>query len=280
MDDRGPKADHKQDPVVRLETCTLATARRVAAMLDLDRDGLADGTLLPRGWQFVLLGADTPRSELRRDGFPGLGVPLPDLGLPRLMLLGRTVRFLGDIQIGQPIRRTSSITKLSPRETENGRSAVVTVSHELHDASRADPLLVETQTYIMMEARPTAGRQEPVDAPVPVPAPFSVVPDETLLFQYSALAFNSHRIHLDRDYARDVEGFPDLVVNGGLATLLLTEHLRTRHAVVPTGLSARHMRPLFSGRPMGLLAEEREGNWSLSGFDETGALALSIEIQT
>ncbi|RYG41505.1 hypothetical protein EON79_20665 [bacterium] len=226
------------------------------------------------------MGADTPRSELRQDGFPGLGVPLPDLGLPRLMLLGRTVRYFGDVLIGQPMRRTSRITKLSPRETKSGKSAVVTVSHELNEASRADPLIVETQTYIMMEAGPAVSRKDPVATPAPAVTAITVVPDETLLFQYSALAFNSHRIHLDRNYARDVEGFPDLVVNGGLATLLLTEHLRTTHGAVPRSLSTRHMRPLLCGRPMGLQAEEADGKWSLSGFDETGLLALAVEVET
>ena len=87
--------DNLQDPVVRQETCSLATVRRVTAMLNQDPDKWSEGDFLPRGWQFILLGADTKRSELREDGFPGLGVSLPDLGLPRLMLGGRTVHYNG-----------------------------------------------------------------------------------------------------------------------------------------------------------------------------------------
>ncbi len=187
--------------VVRSETCSLATVRRVAAMLDLDPDAWQEGDPLPCGWHFVLLGADTRRSALRADGFPGLGVPLPDLGLPRLMLGGRTVRFGGDIPIGTTLRRESRVQKLSRKDGANGPMAVVTLAHDLYLPQAAEPVLVETQTYILLGAQ--ASTRKPTEAP-PTPLPRHtkrVVPDGTLLFQYSALGFNSHRIHLDREFA-------------------------------------------------------------------------------
>jgi 3-methylfumaryl-CoA hydratase len=119
MNDLEPTGD-LQHPVVRRETCSLAAVRRIAAMLNQDPDKWSEGDLLPRGWQFILLGADTKRSELREDGFPGLGVSLPDLGLPRLMLGGRTVHYNGDIQIGTVLRRESRIQKLTHKETASG----------------------------------------------------------------------------------------------------------------------------------------------------------------
>src|SRR5437867_8457331 len=97
------------ETVTRLEACSVAAARRVAAMLDLDPDGIVEGDPLPRGWQFMLLGADTRRSALRGDGFPGLGVPMPDLALPRLLLGGRTVSYCHEIPIGASLQRTSAI---------------------------------------------------------------------------------------------------------------------------------------------------------------------------
>jgi hydroxyacyl-ACP dehydratase HTD2-like protein with hotdog domain len=84
-----------------------------------------------------------------------------------------------------------------------------------------------------------------------------IVPDETLLFQYSALGFNSHKIHLDRTFARETEAFPDLVVNGGLATLLLTEFLRLELKGAFTSLTAKHVAPLFCGRPISLWGDVR-----------------------
>jgi 3-methylfumaryl-CoA hydratase len=266
--------------VVRHETCSLATVRRVAAMLDHDPDQWSEGDILPRGWQFILLGADTRRSALRPDGFPGLGVPLPDLGLPRLLLAGRTVHFAGDIRIGDDLRRESRVDKILNKETANGPMAIVSLSHEIRAAEAPEPVLMETQTYILLSAQ-SGSRRASESVPVTPPSTAKrVVPDDTLLFQYSALGFNSHRIHLDRDFARQAEGFPDLVVNGGLATLLLTEYLRTEFAVAPTSLVARHVAPLFCNRSILLGAEQRAGKWQLRALDDTNRLAVDIEVVT
>jgi 3-methylfumaryl-CoA hydratase len=272
-------SDDLQHPVVRQETCGLATVRRIAAMLDQDPDKWSDGDLLPRGWQFVLLGADTKRSGLREDGFPGLGVSLPDLGLPRLMLGGRTVHYYGDIRVGAVLRRESQIQKLTRKETANGPMAFITVAHTVDAADSQDPVFVETQNYILLGARP-ASRKETNLAAVMLPGITKrIVPDETLLFQYSALGFNSHKIHLDRNFARETEGFPDLVVNGGLATLLLTEFLRLELKSTFTSLTAKHVAPLFCGRPVSLWGERQNEAWLLRAFDDHGGLAVQIEVR-
>jgi len=256
--------DHQNEgvvpPVRREETCALSTVRRVAAMLDLEPDEIRAGQALHRGWQFVLLGADTRRSALRGDGFPGLGVPMPDLGLPRLMLGSRTVAFHQDIAVGATVERSSTVRSLVRKTTASGPMAVVTLAHALHlssPGSSPEPALVETQTYLLLPPR-APGVGAPEAAPSAPPQAMylkAVVPDETLLFQYSALGFNSHRIHLDRDHARTVEGFPDLVVNGGLCTLLLTEFLRQDLGVTPAALSVRHLAPLYCNRPVTLTAD-------------------------
>jgi 3-methylfumaryl-CoA hydratase len=266
--------------VSRTEACSLAAVRRVAAMLGLDPDDWQEGDLLPRGWQFILLGADTPRGALRGDGFPGLGVPLPDLGLPRLLIGGRSVCFVADITIGASLRRDSRIETIQRKETARGPMALVTVAHELSLTGTTVPALVETQTYVLLGVAPPAAApaSDPVGSALPAGSR-TVVPDDTLLFQYSALGFNSHRIHLDRAYARDVEGFPDLVVNGGLTTLLLTEHLRTAHGVSPSALKARYLAPLFCARPMTLSAEARADGWGLRAFDDAGRLAVDITVE-
>jgi 3-methylfumaryl-CoA hydratase len=265
--------------VERLEACSVPVVRRVAAMLDLDPDAIAAGGPLPRGWQFVLLGADTRRSALRSDGFPGLGVPMPDLGLPRLMLAGRSVAFHADIPIGASVRRVSAMQSLRHKSGAAGPMAVVTLVHELHLEGHDSAAVVETQTYLLM----SAGKALSNDPEVPSAAPqaerlANVVPDETLLFQYSALGFNSHRIHLDRAHARDVEGFPDLVVNGGLATLLLTEFLRRDLGVTPSALQARHLAPLYCNRPITLAADRLGQRWHLKAFDDRHRLAVDMEV--
>lgn len=280
----GPAADGETAPVLREETCSLAMARRVAAMLDLEPGLLAPAGSLPRGWHFVLLAADTRRSALRSDGFPGLGVPMPDLGLPRLMLGGRTVSFRRDIPIGATVMRSSAVRSIVHKSTASGPMAVVTLLHELRIASNtepAEPSLVETQTYLLLPPRPAvAGVPDEVAPAAPPRAPHlkTVVPDETLLFQYSALGFNSHRIHLDREHARGVEGFPDLVVNGGLSTLLLTEFLRLDLGVLPASIAVRHVAPLYCNRAITLAAEQVGKRWLLKAFDDQHQLTVAMEV--
>jgi 3-methylfumaryl-CoA hydratase len=265
----------------RDEVCALSTVRRVAAMLDLEPDTIRTGDALPRGWQFTLLAADTRRSALRADGFPGLGVPMPDLGLPRLMLVGRSVTFLADITVGAELVRHSRVEAIKHKSSASGPMVSVTIAHELHMSPEAQPALTETQTYLLMPAR-EAGSPLPdstIGPPVTAAHCKTVVPDETLLFQYCALGFNSHRIHLDRDHARSVEGFPDLVVNGGLATLFMTEFLRLDLGLVPSALRVRHMAPLYCGRPITLGADRVGDSWTLKAYDERNTLAVQMEVE-
>lgn len=258
----------------------MALVRRVAAMLDIaPEDAVSSGTL-PRGWHFVLLAADTRRSALRGDGFPGLGVPMPDLGLPRLMLGGRTVEFRQDIPIGATLWRNSALRSVDRKATASGAMAVVTAVHHLGLAAHPEPVLVESQTYLLLPPR-AAGSAVPegvAAARVEAAHLKTVVPDDTLLFQYSALGFNSHRIHIDRAHAREVEGFPDLVVNGGLATLLLTEFLRCDLGVMPAALSVRHLAPLYCNRAMTMAADPVAGGWRLKAFDDQHRLAVDMEV--
>lgn len=258
-----------------LELCSLAMVRRVAAMLDIDPDTFAEGDALPPGWHFFMLAGDTRRSSLRSDGFPGLGVPIPDLGLPRLLLGGRTVSYRGDIVIGSAVERASFVKNSTEKTTQSGPMAIVTIQHELRPVLAPSPAIIETQTYILLGEKTGPTKAEKVPA-VPIQADYQkqFVPDETLLFQYSALGFNSHKIHLDRDYARTVEGLPDLVVNGGLSTLLLTEFMQTELGVVPTELTVKHIAPLFCNRPLTLTANQSEAGWQLSIFDDTNQVAV------
>lgn len=267
-----------KQPVRVNEGCSLAMVRRVAAMLDLDSGTFVEGDVLPRGWHFFMLAGETRKSALRPDGFPGLGVPIPDLGLTRLLLGGRTVSYTGDLVIGLVVERTSFVKKITEKTTPSGPMAIVTIQHELRPVSAVSPVLVETQTYILLSGKTGSAKVEPTPA-APIQAEYQkpFVPDETLLFQYSALGFNSHKIHLDRDYARTVEGLPDLVVNGGLATLLLTEFIRTDIGFVLTDITVKHTAPLYCGRSLTLTADQGETSWNLTVFDDTNRVAVTME---
>jgi 3-methylfumaryl-CoA hydratase len=272
-------------PTQSNEICTLTMVHRVAAMLDLDTDLFTEGAILPKGWHFFMLAGQTRKSELRKDGFPGLGVPIPDLNLPRLLLGGRTVAYHGDILIGSVVEKTSFVKNIVEKTTKNGAMAIVTIQHELRPVLDSNPAIIETQTYILkpiMNYELGIRKENSPQFLIPnspqllIPnSPFLIkTPDETLLFQYSALGFNSHKIHLDRNYAQNVEGLPDLVVNGGLTTLLMTEFARNELGLNLSEVKVKHIAPLYCNRPLTIVLEESE----LKIYNENNEVAVQCEI--
>jgi 3-methylfumaryl-CoA hydratase len=277
-----PQVLDPQASIFRTEVCSIASVRRVAAMLDIEPDTFAEGDPLPRGWQFILMAADTRRSSLRADGFPGLGVTMPDLGLPRLLLGSRSVDYLQEIPIGASLTRKSEIKNITQKVTKSGPMAVVSIQHELREKETETAALIEMQTYLLLPATKgaTASNASDYAGPIKGQVMKTVVPDETFLFQYSALGFNSHKIHIDRSHARNVEGFPDLIVNGGLVTLLLTEFLRNEIGVKPSSLRVRHMAPLYCGSPITMVANQVDSKWHLQAFDNRSILSVDMEVET
>lgn len=259
------------------ESCSPSTVRRIASMLDVDFDTAEQGALLPAGWHFILLGASTPRSELRADGFPGLGLPLPDLGLPRLLQTGREVRFHSSIPVGSDLVRKSTIESVERKTTRAGNVAFVSTRHELAPVG-ASVAVTEAQTFVLMPPSTFREPEYKSSDEVARQVPRVHRPDDTLLFQYSALGFNSHKIHLDREYARTVEGFPDLVVNGGLTALLLTEYLRCDLAVAPSRIKIRYLAPLFCNRDLTIAHEEQASGLLVRVFNDQGFVACEMEV--
>jgi 3-methylfumaryl-CoA hydratase len=267
-----------ESPIKSNEICSLTMVRRVAAMLDLETQSFSEGDILPKGWHFFMLAGETKKSNLRADGFPGLGVPIPDLGLPRLLLGGRTVAYHGDILIGSVVEKSSFVKNITEKTTKNGPMAIVTIQHELRPILDSNPAIIETQTYILLgQSKVSLQVEKVVLPPIDVKYQKQFTPDETLLFQYSALGFNSHKIHLDRNYAQNIEGLPDLVVNGGLTTLLLTEFIRTNVGLKVTDLKVKHIAPLYCNRPLTLTAEESETGWKLNVYDNNNEVAVEME---
>jgi 3-methylfumaryl-CoA hydratase len=283
----------ENQPNVSVEICSLSMVRRVAAMLDLDPKQFNVGDFLPKTWHFFMLAGNTKKSALRADGFPGFGVEMPNLGLPRLLLGGRTVTYKGNIKIGSEIRKTSFVKAIKEKTTANGRMAIVEIQHELRPVLDTNTEIIETQTYILLEnknnesntnikAQSSTIQHQTSDIQHPtsniqhltsdIKNQTSITPDETLLFQYSALGFNSHKIHLDRDYAKNVEGLPDLVINGGLLTLLATEYLQNDLKINFKELKVKHIAPLFCKRPFTFELKENE----LKIYNENNELAVCI----
>ncbi len=161
-----------------------------------------------------------------------------------------------------------------PKTGRSGAIMIATVRHEI--ALDGAAVLTEEQDFVLLEAgRPAL--TAPVAAQIPTAGSVSFVADEAMLLRFCALTFNTHRIHYDHPYATDVEGYPALVVNGSLTTLMLTELFRARARREPVTLATRNLRPLFCARANTLHA--REGDpWLVWAEDDAGARALEAQI--
>ena len=238
------------------DVCSLSLARRLAALLDRDPMALRSGMALPRGWHVLLFNPPTRQSQLRSDGAAELGIPLPDLGLPRLMMGGRHIEFTGDIPIGAALRRFSRCESVDHKVGRSGSFAIVKIVHEIMIEGDGSPVLTETSSYAFREAEgPPDQRLEPPahglgatmrDAIVTR----TIVPDEALLFRYSAITDNPHRIHYDQGYATNIEGYPSLLVNGSLPAMFLLELFRDQLGREPERFESRNMAPMYCGQPL------------------------------
>lgn len=264
------------------DVCALPLVRRMAALLDRDPDTLTEGDPLPRGWHVALFNPPTPQARLRPDGAAHLGITLPDLGLPRLMMGGRRIEFIGDIPIGAHVVRDSRPSGVTEKTGRSGRFALVDVEHRISLAGEASPRVVETTSYVLREAEPPRTGDAAPAKPAPAKAPAApadaqitrtFVPDETVLFRYSAITDNPHRIHYDLPYALS-EGYPGLVVNGTVPTMFLLEMFRAHVGAEPAGWQSRNLAPIVCGQPLTLTLSEDEDGWIMraSGPDGTPAL--------
>ena len=272
---------HESTPDLADDVCALPLAHRLAAMLDRDPFALRDGDPLPQGWHVMLFNVPTPQSQLRADGAAGLGVRLPDIGLPRLMMGGRQCRFTGDIPIGARVRRETRQGEVQLKQGRSGRFALVKVEHRIFVEEQRTPSVIENTDYVLREASiaeappssspatATPSSDSGVAAPVP-DAVRTLVPDARLLFRYSAITDNPHRIHYDQPYARDAEGYPALVVNGSIPSMFLLELFRTAAGREPATFTSRNVAPMFSGRPLQLKALDEGASWHLWAEDASG----------
>jgi 3-methylfumaryl-CoA hydratase len=262
------------------DICALPLVRRLAALLDRDPGQLREGDPLPHGWHVALFNPPTPQSQLRPDGAAQLGVRLPDLGLPRLMMAGRRMEFVGEIPIGARVRRTSRPGAVAIKEGRSGRFALIDVEHRIMLEADDAPVLVETNSYVLREAVTTDRSAQTPAAPKPIPPAAvmrTVTPDETMLFRYSAITDNPHRIHYDLPYAHS-EGYPSLVVNGTIPTMLLLEMFRAHAGGEPAGLKSRNLAPILAGGPLTLTITDEEVGWTMRAYGPAGEVALEAKV--
>jgi 3-methylfumaryl-CoA hydratase len=254
----------------------LERVRALQATLGRPEQPLREGDPLPPLWHWAFCWPIAPRSGLGRDGHPALGGFLPPLGPARRMWAGSRVRFHEPLLIGERIARRSTIADIRLKTGRSGHLAFVTVCHEI---SGREALAITDEHDIVYREDTGA----PAAAPPPDPAPeepaFSEPEqaDPVLLFRYSALTFNGHRIHYDRQYAIEVEGYRGLVVHGPLlATLLVDLAARSRPERPLATFEFRGRCPVIDTEPFTVNARPRDGvTTDLWIADATGALAMT-----
>ena len=229
--------------------------------------------------------------EIAEDGHPERGSFMPPVPLPRRMWAGGTLAFAAPISIGETIRRRSTIAEIQHKRGRSGNLVFVKVVHEVFGPNGL--AVREEQDIVYAEAPRAAPRGAPPtnesrtsarDSKIELPMADwtrSIQPDPVLLFRFSALTFNGHRIHYDRDYCRDREGYPGLVVHGPLtATLLMDLFLRENPGAQVKAFRFRGQRPLFDTHRITLCGAARQSSTSLWALDGDGDVAMTAELES
>ncbi len=226
------------------DTAATRHARLMAATVDRPGPLLQDGDALPPLWHWLYFLEGQPPSALGRDGHPARGGCLPPVPLPNRMWAGGRVHFEHPLRLGAVMDKRSEVLDVRHKQGRSGDLVFVTVQHEVFSGGRR---CVREEHDIVYKAaaasaqgaaggeRATSAQGRPADATASAPPPAvsastappaaaaerTVTPDATMLFRYSALTFNGHRIHYDADYCRSVEGYDQLVIHGPLQATLL-----------------------------------------------------------
>ena len=236
----------------------------LTATLDHPAAPVLPGSALPTLWHWLYFLPMHRQSEIGADGHAKRGGFMPPVPLPRRMWAGSQFEFNAPVRVGDAVARTSTITDVTQKQGRSGKLVFVAVRHELRcngAAADSQPALVELHDIVYREAK------QPADVePTPVAAATGatwqrvIVPDAVLLFRYSALTFNGHRIHYDRKYVTEVEGYPGLIVHGPLIATLLMDLLR-RNApdAQVASFKFKAVRPTFDLHPFKVNGQ-RDGN--------------------
>ena len=281
-------ADALQDWVGRTETRRDSIDARPVELLSatLDRDDPAPrrGDALPPLWHWLYFLPAYRQSEVGPDGHARRGGFLPPVPLPRRMWAGSRIEWLRPIVIGDEASRVSRIVSVTSKNGRSGALVFVVVRHEISTGSGL-ALTEEHDIVYRGLAAPGSERGRAGAGPESLGSAAwtrRIVPDDVLLFRYSALTFNSHRIHYDRRYVTEVEGYPGLVVHGPLlATLLIDLLRRQRPSVVVRRFEFRAMAPLFDIAPFDVCGRPEDGRCTLwaQGIDGAPAMRATATVE-
>ena len=260
---------------------TAAPLAALSATLDRDDPAPLPGSDVPPLWHWLFFLPMARASAIGADGHARRGGFLPPVDLPRRMWAGGRLSFHHALQVGDEVTRSSTIQNVEAKSGRSGNLVFVTVRHEI---ANARGVAISEEHDIVYRDAPVPGAPVVPPQPAPPDAAFSstIVPNDVLLFRYSALTFNGHRIHYDRKYATEVEGYPGLVVHGPLIATLLLDLLRRQRpdAVVKT-FAFRALRPTFDLNAFNVCGRtDGPGRFELWARDHEGGLTMQATAQT
>ncbi|PCJ34420.1 MAG: acyl-CoA dehydrogenase [Cellvibrionales bacterium] len=259
------------------DVISLATAQAMAATLDWqDLPQTGDALAKPGHWLHFL--AMARQSAISTDGHPKKGGFLPPVPLPRRMWASGNVDFHQALTIGDAVRRVSTVKSVTHKQGGSGNLVFVVVEHEIFSGETL--AISDTQNLVYRED-PAPGAPAPKPMTPKFEAQFSrtVMPDPVLLFRFSALTFNSHRIHYDRNYAMNEEGYAGLVVHGPLSATLLLDLVRNELPDVEIAhYDYRAVRPLIDGNAFQIQGCRSDEGLNLWVVDHDGAMTMQAKV--
>lgn len=257
---------------IKSEPATHALVDRFKATFDQTGE-VRDGDPAPVMIHLCLAPPAAPTSGLGPDGHPSRGGFLPPVPLPRRMWAGGAFTFHDDIRVGEVVTRHSTIQDVKVKEGRTGVLCFVTVNHEISANSRA--VLTERQDIVYRNVDAPGSAVKKAAEPAPKGAHRVVVePTAALLFRYSALTFNGHRIHYDNPYVTTEEGYPGLIVHGPMQATQLVQLAERIRGKRPAQFDFRSLSPIFDTADYTLNAVEDEGGLSLWTSYVDGPVAM------
>ena len=263
-----------------VDDITAAPLQGLWATLDREGRQVLLGQDAPPLSHWLFFTPKAPQASIGVDGHPTRGGFLPPVSLPRRMWAGGTLQFHHPLRVGDEVQRESRVMDVSEKDGRSGRLAFVTIRHELTNANGL--AIMENQDIVYREAA-LVGSPQPASKAAPKDETFKrrVTPDPVQLFRFSALTFNAHRIHYDREYATQVEGYPGLVVHGPfIATLLLDLLNRQEPGATIRRFTFKAVGPLFDTHPFELCGRPYGARkFALWARNLEGALAMEASAE-
>jgi len=272
--------------VVESDCVTAGAALALHGLLDAPGPAPAEGEPLPMLWHWLAFLPRVPQSELGEDGHPRLGTFLPPVALPRRMFAGGRLRSRRPLTVSARLTRRGVVASVRNKRGRSGELCFVTVKYEITDGRGGELEEEQDLVYLAASRAPAplrsgdASQREPhvegEETSSDHPWALDIDITSTLLFRFSALTYNAHRIHYDLEFARDVEGYPDLVVQGPLQAVLLAELCRRAAPHQPLEqFSFQAKSPAFRGGTMRFCGcPGEDGKVPLEARDDNGSVTM------